>query len=153
MWEVKGAWSQDDSWVSDWHNRTNGGTNHWERERQERACLAEKMMNFSIQPVYYEMAWDTQNAVSTKWENLNPNEFNKKKRGEEKPTEGWLHKLQGKKKIMDAGHQTELESEVEIISRWCTFSPHCSGKAILVPLNEKHFLKKILWPQKCPRIK
>ena len=45
---------------------------------------------------------------------------------------------------MDAGHQTELESEVEIISRWCTFSPHCSGKAILVPLNEKHFLKKIL---------
>jgi len=53
-----------------------------------------------------------------------------------------MHKLQGKKKIMDAGHQTELESEVEIILRWFTFSPHCSEKAVLVPLNEKHFLKK-----------
>lgn len=53
-----------------------------------------------------------------------------------------MHKLQGKKKIMDAGHQTELESEVEIILRWFTFSPHCSEKAVLVPLNEKHFFKK-----------
>lgn len=45
---------------------------------------------------------------------------------------------------MQIGHQTQLETEAEIILMWLIFSPHFSEKAILIHSNEKlkNFLKK-----------